>query len=617
MRKALLLSLFAFFAITGHAQTTISTGTTITTYLITAPVNQPAFVAFGLKNNNAFTIALTNLSMYHSTESNGMTYSLWYTNSQLTGAPSVTVGNGWTQYTTSPVISTAVSGVTPIFSGMNLTIAAGATARLAVVISGDTLYYNNAGLNVYSNGGVDLLSGTSPSCPGYVGQFPTGTFTPRWFVGNITFIPANPNDLALFSMPQPVNNTQYCANAQIPVKAVIKNTGTIAQSNFQVSATYTGPSTGTLTQTYTNTLAPNTTDTVNFGTINPLPGNYTLKAYTQLATDNLSSNDSSAMINFIVKQPVTPPTVFPDTVCPGGTALVLIDSQLNNVYNWYDVPTGGLSLYTGGNLLFPNISGDTVLYVSATFNGCESNRTLASAALGAPPVVNFGSDTSFCESIPLVLNAGNPGGTYIWSTGDSVQSITVTNVSGLYWVEVDHYCITSDTINLNIAPMAKVDGISYVREANTYHFTPSGSQNVVNYLWIFGDGFTSTQMNPVHTYAMSITWNLDVKLVVSNNCGTDTAVRQVPTAVGDLNSQDSRIRIYPNPARDQVFLSCEELKAEEISIISSVGATVLNQNLDRNKTTHSIDISAIAPGYYMIRIKTKEGVINKALSINR
>ncbi len=48
-----------------------------------------------------------------------------------------------------------------------------------------------------------------------------------------------------------------------------------------------------------------------------------------------------------------------------------------------------------------------------------------------PPVVRFPIDSTVCESVEL--NAGNPGSQFIWSTGDTTQSILIDS-TGNYWV---------------------------------------------------------------------------------------------------------------------------------------------------------------------------------------
>src|SRR6185503_15468091 len=64
------------------------------------------------------------------------------------------------------------------------------------------------------------------------------------------------------------------------------------------------------------------------------------------------------------------------------------------------------------------------------------------------PVVNLGNDTIACGS--LLLDAGNPGDTYLWSDNSTSQTLTVTS-SNDYYVTVTHLtCSSTDTINVGI-----------------------------------------------------------------------------------------------------------------------------------------------------------------------
>ena len=72
------------------------------------------------------------------------------------------------------------------------------------------------------------------------------------------------------------------------------------------------------------------------------------------------------------------------------------------------------------------------------------------------PAVFLGPDTAVCSG--YVLDAGNPGLSFDWSTGASTQTITVTS-SGLYTVTVsDSYGFTAtDEVNVTILPSPTVD----------------------------------------------------------------------------------------------------------------------------------------------------------------
>lgn len=64
------------------------------------------------------------------------------------------------------------------------------------------------------------------------------------------------------------------------------------------------------------------------------------------------------------------------------------------------------------------------------------------------PLVDLGPDTVLCLGETLVLDAGNPGSTYLWNTSASTQTITV-GTTGLYAVDVSNgACSSSDEIEV-------------------------------------------------------------------------------------------------------------------------------------------------------------------------
>ena len=74
------------------------------------------------------------------------------------------------------------------------------------------------------------------------------------------------------------------------------------------------------------------------------------------------------------------------------------------------------------------------------------------------PIVNLGNDLSVCMGDSLVLDAGNPGANYLWSTGEITQTITV-GTAGTYWVEVTdtNGCQRMDTIVIGLDPLPVVN----------------------------------------------------------------------------------------------------------------------------------------------------------------
>jgi gliding motility-associated-like protein len=71
--------------------------------------------------------------------------------------------------------------------------------------------------------------------------------------------------------------------------------------------------------------------------------------------------------------------------------------------------------------------------------------------------------------------------------------------------------------------------------AMTYTFIDL-STNATSYLWDFGDGQTSTSVNPTNAYAATGTYT--VTLLVSNSCGADTKPDEIRIALPDLEFYD-------------------------------------------------------------------------------
>ena len=103
-----------------------------------------------------------------------------------------------------------------------------------------------------------------------------------------------------------------------------------------------------------------------------------------------------------------------------------------------------------------NFSGDVTLMVSA-INNCgegEMSEPL-NVTMHELPTVDLGPNDTICANHFIILDAGNPGATYLWSTGETTQTIQVDSTGvGLgekeIWVEVTDVftCVNSDAITI-------------------------------------------------------------------------------------------------------------------------------------------------------------------------
>ncbi|MEL6133309.1 MAG: PKD domain-containing protein, partial [Bacteroidota bacterium] len=128
--------------------------------------------------------------------------------------------------------------------------------------------------------------------------------------------------------------------------------------------------------------------------------------------------------------------------------------------------------------------------------GCVLTDTVVIDSFVDFPVVDLGMDFSTCEQ--ALLDGGDPSLSYIWSTGDTTQTLLVQS-SGQYIATGTNIfgCATSDSISVNVVPFPTADFTFQVNGLTVLfqNFSSFGS-----YLWNFGDGNSNTGVSPQYTY---------------------------------------------------------------------------------------------------------------------
>ncbi len=186
------------------------------------------------------------------------------------------------------------------------------------------------------------------------------------------------------------------------------------------------------------------------------------------------------------------------------------------------------------------------------------------------PNIPLPPDTTGCDSI--LLDAGNPGSTYLWSTGHTSQTLLVKDI-GYYSVTVTtpEGCSASKTTFVNIYPTPQ----GYIQAPNAYYvgqyvlFRDIIQPYALNYYWDFGPGAqpsqTATGPGPKLVYYADTGWK-QVMLIVSNAHCSDTIYHwiqildtiQVDTTdtIGSATTTPLPVAIYyyPNPVSPQQTL---------------------------------------------------------------
>lgn len=135
---------------------------------------------------------------------------------------------------------------------------------------------------------------------------------------------------------------------------------------------------------------------------------------------------------------------------------------------------------------------------------------------GLPDGQNHFYQWSFPGGSPAVSNQQNPVVTYLQSGQYDVQLI-VSNPAGTDTLNTANY-ITIDDIPAAGFSFSSPPGSGEV----TFTDQSSGAEN---YTWTFGDGQSSTDQNPIHTYDSEGFY--PVMLISSNHCGADSTTQEL------------------------------------------------------------------------------------------
>ncbi|MEL6625538.1 MAG: T9SS type A sorting domain-containing protein [Bacteroidota bacterium] len=280
---------------------------------------------------------------------------------------------------------------------------------------------------------------------------------------------------------------------------------------------------------------------------------------------------------------------------------VILDAGTSGMnYQWSSGDTSSTIIVTP-----PLIGVDTFSVVVTNGLGCVGRDT-ATVAQGAAPIVDLGTDTTSCN--PITLDAGNPGLSYDWSTGETSQTI-VASQSDTYMVTVTNAdgCQTVDMVDVTIAgPPDVVPGyLNTNNDLTVNFFIQSGADPSNDYTWIFNDGTGATSNDPSPTYTFGFAGTYNITLITTNACGSDTTTLLITNVAND-DALARFIQVAPNPTEGRFHVKSEMINVPNLFIeVVDVQGRIVYQYQQGNVSgsfDHAIDISDQALGIYVLRI---------------
>ncbi len=221
------------------------------------------------------------------------------------------------------------------------------------------------------------------------------------------------------------------------------------------------------------------------------------------------------------------------TICAGNSAMIssLVSGNTGTVtINW----SNGLGAGNGPFTVAPTVS---TTYTVTVVDACNNSITgVVPIVVNPLPIINIAPQTATsCKEVVLNFydsSTTNAGAQYNWSFGDGFTSTQANPVhtytsSGFYNVNVIVTSVygcknnASTTCNLTVLPSSTADFRSEAMDGTTtspiYNFSNTSS-NSISYTWNFGDGTSSSQTNPSHTYTDKGTYLVTLYTISSGGC---------------------------------------------------------------------------------------------------
>ncbi len=215
---------------------------------------------------------------------------------------------------------------------------------------------------------------------------------------------------------------------------------------------------------------------------------------------------------------------------------------------------------------------------------------------------------SFPYEIPgvMVINGGEPSFYNMFYDWDVSYSTTCERIPAT--VEVGLGSVLPAFTPSQILVDLQVDP--------TVTFT-NNSQLATDYLWNFGDGATSTDASPTHTYTLPGTYKVGLSAITANCSAADSAIIEVvgdPLTSNELPAMPGQVQLFPNPTSGWVSVKLDLDLAREVSwvLYDATGRQLAEKSGQRYpQGQFELDLSGRPQGTYFLQLRIDDQVISK------
>jgi PKD repeat protein len=286
-----------------------------------------------------------------------------------------------------------------------------------------------------------------------------------------------------------------------------------------------------------------------------------------------------------------------------------------------DAPTNPLDLITNIDMTGVPHGNHVIHFQFKDLSGLWSSVVSDTIMKNPLPIASFSSPNSVVclgEYVEFV-NESFDADSMLWDFGDGILSskLNPTHLFALPGV-YDVSLTATDSVSGIDSTFFAAGFITVLGDVNadfttdvndgTVSFT-NNCMHASDYLWNFGDGNTSDEFEPLHTYTADGTYI--VTLVASNACGDATVSSEViivGAGILDL-STIGEINIYPNPFHDnlQISIKREGTTSLDIRLYDTNGkeiSIITHQPAVPSEYIFNWSSGSLPAGMYILKIKS-------------
>ena len=286
-------------------------------------------------------------------------------------------------------------------------------------------------------------------------------------------------------------------------------------------------------------------------------------------------------------------------ICNGGNS-ILNAGNTGAAFAWS--PSVGLS-NTSNQLVNASPTVSTTYYVAVTSNGCTGVDSVN--VIVNPLSANAGNDIYLCGATSTNISAqAVSASTYSWSPTAGVSNPNILNPTitpsstTTYTLTVsDGLCTASDNITLYTNSIQPV--------IITLNGTTLSVSNFSSYQWYYEGVQISSATS--QTFTPTQAGNYTVQVADANGCtGVSQNFNVILTSIASLSDEELRVKLYPNPASNQLTVEISSKfkmlnsKFSTIKIQNTLGQTVFTKN--NCNALETFDVSGFAKGVYFVRV---------------